>query len=245
MKRTRIFALVICALAIVCATALAQQKADPQAYALLKAAHDARQVWPANFPGFTSQVSFDDNGRAFKGSISYTPAKGVEMKVAGLDEQAGDWLREQLNSLLAHRRGGDFATRDGRHPITFGEDDKSPLGRLVCLNDSMKSCYRVRNGQTSQVNRAIGDERFTIDVLETTAVEGGKYLPRHFTVTYFDAKSGDLKRADAFTDSHVKVEGIWMPSSRRVVRAENGRVTARVIEIHDPRILAGESAARN
>ena len=205
-------------------------KADPAAYELLKEAHDARQVWPADFAGFSAELSFNDNGKITKGTLSYEQ-KGVSLNVEGLDEETKRWLLNQLNSLLSHRRGGDFAKRDGANPITFGDDDKSPIGRLVELHDGFKSSYRVRNGKVVDVTRTIGGERFTISVLETTPVENNKYLPRHFTVTYFDAKTGTLKRTESFSDTHTKVGNLWFPSERRIIRAENGVISARVIEI--------------
>lgn len=251
LQTSRLTAVLIIALA--CSAAMAQQKntmtapakADPEAYALLKSAHDARQTWPANFAGFTAEVLFNDNGKVSAGTLSYAGTTGAEMKVEGLSEEASEWLNNQLNSLLSHRRGGDFAKRDGSHPITFGVDDKSPLGRLLQLNDSMQSSYRVRNGQTVEVTRTMNGERFTITVLDTKPVEGGKYLPHNFTVTYFDAKTGQLKRLDMFTDSYEKKLGLWYPTSRRIVRAEDGKLTTRIVEIRHPKSKsASEQAAK-
>jgi hypothetical protein len=198
---------------------------------LLKEAHDARQVWPADFIGFNAEVAFNDNGKITTGKISYEQKTGVSLSIEGLEAEAKTWLTNQLNSLLSHRRGGDFDKRDGANPITFGEDDKSPTGRLVLLNDSLKSSYRVRDSKVVDVTRTIANEKFTISVLETTPVENGKYLPRHFTVTYFDAKTGLLKRTEAFSDTHTKIGNIWFPTLRRIIRAENGLVSARLIEI--------------
>lgn len=208
-------------------------KPDPAAYALLKDAHDARQVWPTDFPGFSAEVVFNDNGQLTKGKISYEQKSGVSLTIEGISPESKTWLVNQLNSLLSHRRGGDFAKRDGANPITFGEDDKSPIGRLVILNDSLKSSYRVRDNKVVDVTRTIAGERFTISVLETTSVENNKYLPRHFTVTYFDAKTGALKRTESFSDKHTKITDIWIPTERRVIRADNGVITSRVVEIHN------------
>jgi hypothetical protein len=240
-------------LAITCNAAIAQQtsatattaKADPEAYALLKSAHDARQTWPANFAGFTAEFTFNDNGKVSTGSLAYAGNTGTEIKVEGLAAEASEWLNNQFNSLLAHRRGGDFSKGDGRHAITFGVDDKSPLGRLLELHDAMQSSYRVRDGQTVEVTRTMNEERFIITVLNTQSVEGSKYLPHNFTVTYFDVKTGQLKRSDMFTDSYEKKWGVWYPTSRRIIRAENGKLTTRVIEIRNIRAkAAGEQAAK-
>lgn len=220
-------------------------KADPEAYALLKAATESRVAWPADFAGFTADIVFNDNGQTTKGTLTYSVKDGSQVKMEGLGESAMEWLDGQLTSLLTHRKGGDFAKGDGRHPLTFDKDDKSPAGRLIHLNDTLKSSYRVHDGRTTEVNRTMGNERFTISILETTTVDGGKYLPRTFFVTYFDSKTGAIKRVDAFTDAYAKKGNVWYPVSRRLLRAENGNFTTRVIEFHNPRLLSVIEQATN
>ena len=220
------------------------KKADPAAWNLLKSTRETSQNFPSNFAGVTADIVLNDDGKVTKGTLSYEASKSGELKIEGLEEETKGWLSDQAMSVIAHRRGGDFAKGDGRHPITFGDDDNSPAGRRVVLNDSMKSSYRIRNNQVVEVDRTMADSHFTITVLETTKTLEGKFLPRHFTVTYFDAKTGALKRSEAFTDEYKQVDGVWFPASRRVVRAENGKVITRVIEFHNPRIRFSEQAAR-
>jgi hypothetical protein len=223
--------------------------ADPAAYALLKEAHDRRATMGNDFPGITAAVVFTDSDRTATGRLSYSPREGLQLQVADLSEASRQWLEGQLRSILAHRRGGDFSQGDGRYPITFGGDDHSPLGRLVQLNDGLQSSYRVRDQQIVEVNRKAGDERFTITVLETTPVEAGKYLPRHFSVTYFDAETGAIRRVQQFTDRYARTGSAWYPTARRVITAEKGAFTTRLIELRDVRLLptpggAGAAADR-
>jgi hypothetical protein len=245
----------ICAIALFSISAMAQtanspspaqpQKADPAAWNMLKSARETSQTLPANFAGVTVDVVVNDNGKTTKGSITYEAGKSVEIKIEGLDEDAKGWLNDQTMSIIAHRRGGDFSKGDGRHPITFAEDDNSPAGRRVAINDQMKSHYRVRDNKVVEVDRVMGADHFIITVLETTKTPEGRNLPRHFTVTYFDAKSGAVKRTETFTDEYKLIDGVWFPVSRRMFRAENGKVIARVIEFHNPRIrFSNEEAAR-
>jgi hypothetical protein len=218
--------------------------ADPQAYALLKAAHDSRQTMPPGFPGVSGEVVFDDNGVLTKGKFTYRPGDGVELTIEGAAPEAEQWLRSSLSNALGHRRGGDFGKGDGRHPITFLPDDRSPLGRQIALNDGLQSSYRIRDKQVTEVARTMGGQRFIITVLETQTTEQGKYLPRHFTVTYFDAESGAIQEAQSFTDSHARVKGVWLPTSRRVIFASKGRITSRRFELRDLRLMPGSAASR-
>jgi Protein of unknown function (DUF3386) len=245
----------ICCLALFSISVMAQaansssttqpQKADPAAWNMLKSARETSQTLPTNFAGVTFDVVLNDNGKVAKGSINYEAGKSPEIKIEGVDEEAKGWLNDQTMSIIAHRRGGDFSKGDGRHPITFAEDDNSPAGRRIAINDQMKSHYRVRDNVVAEVDRTMGADHFIIDVLETTQTPEGKNLPRHFTVTYFDARSGAVKRAETFTDEYKLIDGVWFPASRRMFRAENGKVITRVIEFRNPRIrFNNEQAAR-
>jgi len=212
------------------------RKADPVAWNLLKSTRDTRYYFLSNFVGFTTGVVLNDNGKVAKGTLKYDVGKGSELDIEGVEEEAKGWLNETVMNILGHRRSPDFDKGDGRHPITFGEDDNSPAGRRVALNDSMKSSYRIRDNHVTEVDRTVGADHFTISIMEETPAGGGRFLPRHFTVTYFDAGTGALKRSEAFTDEYRQVDGLWFPTSRRVMRAENGKVSIRIIEFHNPRI---------
>ncbi|MDQ3813798.1 MAG: DUF3386 domain-containing protein [Armatimonadota bacterium] len=213
------------------------EKADPAAHALLKAAHDKRETFPPNFAGFTADVVFNDNGKMSTGELTYKPGSKSKVNVEGLNEETHGWLEDRLLSMLAHRQGRAFTESDGRHPITFGADDGSPLGRQLILHDALQSTYRVRNDQIMDVTRTMGDTKFTITMLENIQTESGKYLPHHFVVSYFDAKSGALQMVEQYTDSYTKIGDIWLPTARRVIIAADGKMTVRVIELRDLKLL--------
>jgi hypothetical protein len=228
----------------VCAQEAKPGAADPKAYELLKSAQSARETFPANFAGFKAELICNDNGQVATGTIDYQPASGAKLAINGLSDEAHGWLTQQINSLLLHRRSRDFAEGDGRHPLSLAPDDQSPLGRRVVLNDKLKSSYRVRDGQTTEVDRTMGD-RIVITILATTSTGKGKYLPHNFVVNTFDDKSGALNRTDMFTDEFTQAEGIWLPASRRVITAEAGKLTARIITIRNPQLHKGQEAASN
>jgi hypothetical protein len=219
-------------------------KADPAAFALLKEAHDRRDTFPAGFSGLTADVLLNDNGKEVKGALTYTSAGEVKLTLTDATKQEEEWANEELGSALAHRRKDDFAHGDGSHPLTFVQDDHSPLGRLIALNDRFKSAYRVKDGQITEVTRSMGKIRFTITVLDNKFVEDGKYLPNQFVVTYFDASSGAIQHVDLFSDGFVKVGNAWIPSSRRVVTAENGSFTTRSLALTNIHLLGSTTAAK-
>lgn len=214
-------------------------KADPDAFALLKAAHDRRCTMPTDFPGFAAEVLLNDNGIESKGTLVYrSDRREITLKMEGAEEKAVNWLRQTLTSAIMHRRSGDFTQGDGKHALTFGSPDRHPLGRKIALNDKLQSYYRVKDNQITEVTRTMGDSRFSITILENEVVEEGKYLPRHFVVSYFHAKSGALERSESFSDRHTKFEGAWLPTERRVLLAANGEVKERSYRLLNLRLLS-------
>lgn len=208
-------------------------KVDQAAYDLLKNARTASQNFPVDFAGYSADVVYNEDGKVHNGTVDYAPKAELkfEMKSLGADDYKK--LSSDLRSLITHRSAGDFSKSDGRHPITFGADDKNPIGRLVHLNDEMKSSYRIRDNQVVQVNRTMGGDLFSINILETTIVDGGKHLPRQFAVTYVDEKTKAIKRTQFFTDSFENVSGAWLPKMRRIITVENGQTNVRVIEFQN------------
>lgn len=146
-------------------------KADPAAYALLRAAHDARQVLPADFPGFEADVTYRAGAKSVTGKLKYRRGEKASLEVTGLSEDEKDWFQDQVLSFIGHRRGGDFAKGDGRNPLRFGGGPDAPaenaFGKLIELDDAIKSNYRVRDNKVIEVTRTMGDTRFTITVNST------------------------------------------------------------------------------
>lgn len=218
--------------------------ADPAAYALLKEAHDNRSTFPAGFSGLNADLILNDNGKELQGTLTYTSSGDLHLTLNGATKEEQEWARDQIGSALSHRRPDDFAHGDGSNPITFVQDDHSPLGRQVALNDALKSFYRVRDKQIIEVTRTMGDMRFTITVLENRTVDGGKYLPAQFVVTYFDSGTGSIKQVEEYTDGYARVGGAWVPSSRRVITAEHGDFTTRTISLNHVRLLGATTAVK-
>ena len=214
--------------------------ADKDAWLLLKSAHDSRQAFPENFQGFDANLAFIDNDKNVEGQLSYRAGKETKIDLKGLSKEQSEWLQDKVLSMIGHRRGGDFSKRDGRNPITFGKDEaENNFGRLLVLNDSMNSTYRVKDNKVREVTRCPGDSRFTISVIETREADPGKYLANHFAVSYRDKKTNALTAVEAFRDSYKQVDGVWLPSKRTVISITPAQTTPdiRQIILSDPKVL--------
>lgn len=227
------------------AGAASPRKADPAAYALLKAAHDSRQVMPPDFPGFRADLVFLEGDRSFQGEMIYRRQGETEVRLAGVDEASLAWVRGQILNLVGHRRGGDFAQGDGRYPLELGPDDGNPFGRLVRLHDATDSSYRVRDNRVTEVTRTMQGSRFTISVIETIDADDGKYLANHFMVSYRDAKTGVLQKVEGYRDGYAKVGGVWLPTGRIVIDiADETTPVVRSLKLRKVEHLAAAAATK-
>lgn len=210
--------------------------ADKDAAELLSAAQNMRETWPTSFPGFTARVHVEQDSKVGDGTISVSSEGRVD--VALDDADLKKLVASTLGSLVSHR----MAAEPSHENPSLGPTDTHPQGRAILLNDAGKSLYRIRDNQILQVNRSMGPIRFTIDILRNRIVEGGKYLPAFFTVTYRDATTGALQRTETFEESYARIGGMYLPSSRRVVSASPSATSITTITLTDHRILSNAAS---
>jgi hypothetical protein len=179
----------------------------PTAAELLQKARDARAVWE-NFPGFKAEVEARIDGKVEHGTIS-VDNEGTTA-VSFNDDKIKSWAEQQAGSLVQHRLPSGFGEEK---PEYADEDTNHPLGRLVKIGDAgFGSVYRIRDNQVTEVNRTAGPMKFTISVLESEKNSDGKYLPRVFSITNWDGKSGDIKSSSAVINTWTQVGKFDLPA---------------------------------
>jgi hypothetical protein len=188
-------------------------KEDPEASKLLAEARAARAGW-TNFPGFTADMEVNIDGKVYKASVT-VDAKG-KLQIADLDKTAEPWVKRTMASLVSHRLGD---TASMQTPCAFADQEANhPQGRLVnVLNDEMHSSYRIKDQQIMVVNRMMGESKFSITMLENRKNEEGKYLPTTFVVHYWDAKTGQLTKAESNLQTWTRVGGFDLPTVVKVI----------------------------
>lgn len=218
---------------------LERKGADAAAVDLFEQALAARAAWK-DFPGFSAAIQGNLDGRSFEGKVAID-AKG---KVAFSDsdssqeESVAPWVQEQLESIVLHRLARPSGKAERHRPVLrFGESkDDHPLGRLLIFDGGkFASSYRVKDKQIMVVNRHIGDENMTITVLDNDRNPEGLFLPRSYTVQYWDAATGELKRTETVQDRWQRV-GSWdLPARHTVLTATPAGVSVRSFTItnHD------------
>lgn len=187
---------------------LESKGADAKAVQLFQEAIDARAAW-TKFPGFTADVHANADGRVWKGSVKIT-AKG-EVSLSENDEVVTPWVQEQFESMALHRIAGP---RKGEPVLRFADQTLDhPLGRLLTFEGgAMASSYRVKDRQIMVVNRAMGKVNMTITILENELNADKKFLPRSYTVQYWNASSGELQRTESIQNRWTRVGELDLPT---------------------------------
>lgn len=216
--------------AAVANTTAAAPKPDPEAVRLLHEAHVARANYPAGFPGFTADAVFSANGRTARGKI--TVDRDFNITYALGDRDLENTLRPSFGSLIMHRRGGSEGEAP-KYPATWRDDETHPLGRAINLNDKYGSFYRVRDRQILQVNRSMGKQRFTTNVLENEETKHG-FLPRSWTVAYYENDTNAMTRVSTTRVTWTWKGDLFLPATLDTVVAhgEGTDVTRLVLSNH-------------
>jgi hypothetical protein len=212
--------------------------ADPQAVARFEEALAARAQWKG-FSGFRAKISGQVDGRSFDGTVTIDANGNVELKT--YEKVVERWVKEQLESLAMHRGAGESEpSADRPKPVLwFGEErEDHPLGRLLIFDSGrFASSYRVKDKQILVVNRLMGKQNLTITVLDNERNQEGRFLPRSYTVQYWDAATGALRRMETVQERWQRV-GAWdLPNSHTVTLASDSGLAVRNFSLTEHQLL--------
>ncbi|HWB09040.1 MAG TPA: DUF3386 family protein [Pirellulales bacterium] len=206
---------------------LASTQADGKAVELFEDAIAARAQW-RSFPGFRAKIAGSVDGRPFAGDVKVAADGSVQL--TSDDEATHDWVEGQLASIAMHRAASTRPAAE-RPRLRFGDaDEHHPLGRLLIFDGGQfASSYRVKDRQITVVNRAMGRENMTITVLDNERTADGHFLPRSYTVHYWDDASGRLVRSEAIEDRWHRVGSFDLPAGHTVTASSDSGQAVRNI----------------
>ena len=190
---------------------------------LLREAEARTYRFPPDFAGFEARLEWTDSDGSGEAGVAARP--GAEHPVV-LEGAAPGWVERELRSIVGHRTATPYDQGDGARPKRIAVEQGGVSGTTVELDDELDSSYVVDDGLISLVTRSMHGARFTIVVQTRTPAHGGTFLPSAFSVVYRD-EDGRLSSAEAYTDEYVSLDGVLVPSSRTVVRADENGITAR------------------
>lgn len=210
---------------------------DPAAHELLRSAHRTSYRFPDQFSGFAATAAYSRDDSSAVGSVEVRGPRDIDVAI-DVDVRESDWIRQELGSMAGHRWPTSYEAGDGRWSVTLGPDEQYPLGRLVEMHDDpFDSSYRILHQRIGQVNRRMGDTRFSITIQSHVEVANDQTLPCTFTVTFWDQGLDRMTRSSIYTDRYVAVDGIFLPGSRRVVSMDDEGPTARELTLTSHRLL--------
>jgi Protein of unknown function (DUF3386) len=189
-------------------------RVDAAAVAMFERAIAARAQWP-EFKGFTARASIYVDGRNNDGIVSVKPDGDVSFggEPAIEDEAACDWLRDQLHSMVIHRVPSSGLR--AKPVLSFADtDEKHPLGRLLTFHGGrFASSYRIRDDEITVVNRALGKENMSLQMLDSERNADGKVLPRAYQVQYRDATTGSILRVETVRQTWQRIGTLDLPAT--------------------------------
>lgn len=197
----------------------------------------ARAQWH-DFPGFTAKITGSIAGRSFSGNVKISADGTVALTTD--DDATREWLDEQLGSIAMHRAASNRQTSGQRPRLWFGDDenDDHPLGRLLVFEGgSFASSYRVKDRQITVVNRAMGRQNMTITVLGNERTSEDTFLPRSYTVHYWDDATGRLTRSEAVEDRWTRIGKFDLPQSHTVTAASDAGQNVRSFTLSEHVLL--------
>ena len=215
---------------------------DARAHELLRAAHDAAYRLPPGFGGFAARIVYEYDGGRAEGTVRVAGPRAIEPEI-DVDDEARGWLTREIASMAGHRWHLPYEDADGKHMLDLRPEDDSLLGQfIVVANDRLDSSYRVQSAEISQVNRTMGQMRFSIQIQERLAAPDGRTLPSHFTVFYWSTADGRLTRTDVYRDEYVAVDEVYLPFARRIITADDAGISARCLTFTGHRLLEAGDA---
>ena len=213
---------------------LVRNGGEPEAVALFQKAIAARAAWKS-FPGFSANVEGTVDGRFFTGKARIDEEGTVELKLD--EETATEWVENQLGSIVLHRMA---SSNDGPPPVLrFADQDYAhPLGRLLTfVGGNFASSYRIKDNQIMVVNRNIGNQNFTITVLDNIKNQENQFLPRSYVVRYWDAKTGTLQRTQTVLNQWKRVGPLDLPAKLVQISSSASGLTVRNLELSGHKLL--------
>ena len=204
--------------------------ATTTADALLREAHERGYRFPVTFHGFTAQIDWETPAGTGEGTVEVRLGEESPVETSELD----DWANGQLRSLIAHRSPRPYEEGDGAIEKRVTDDDHA-LGSRIELDDAMESSYVVSDGQIAAVTRT----RTARGSRSSSRAESPQATARPFrrpSASPSGTATGALKASEAYTDTYTELDGVLVPATRTVVRADGDGLSVRRL------VLSGHAA---
>lgn len=190
-----------------------------------RSAYENRYTWDLNFPGYTADVSYVEDGQTITGQVRV----GADLKaeVTGVeDEAAQKAIHGQMWETAIHRIRREFEDTHGNNTFEYGQTLEDGSVEIRMGGKAEGDAYQIRNNEVSMVHRHIHGVVVTIHTFSSHKTGEG-YLSHRYDSVYHDPKTGEQKGGKSlFEDSYTGVGGYQILSSRRIETEQDGETSS-------------------
>ena len=212
---------------------LDHSRVDADAVATFERAIATRAKW-TDFKGFTTQAAAYIDGRRSEGVIAVKADGNVSFDDSKIEDTAArEWIRDQLHSIVIHRVPSSGI--QSKPLLNFTDQDTAhPLGRLLTFHGGrFASTYRIRDDEITVVNRSLGKENMSLQMLETERNAEQQILSRAYQVQYRDAATGAITRVEFFQTRWHRIGKFDLPESLTQSISAAGGVSIRSLKLRE------------
>ena len=206
---------------------------DADAVATFERAIASRAKW-TDFKGFTAQAAAYVDGRRSEGMIAVKADGDISFDDSKIEDTAArEWIRDQLHSIVIHRVPSSGI--QSKPLLNFADQDTAhPFGRLLTFHGGrFASTYRIRDDEITVVNRSLGKENMSLQMLETERNAEQQILPRAYQVQYRDAATGAITRVESFQTRWHRIGKFDLPESLTQSTSAAGGVSTRSLKLRE------------
>src|SRR5438876_9152869 len=137
-------------------------KDDPEARELLRQAFERTARWPADFKGFTADLTINVDGKETGGTVTVKSAQDVVVSLP--DPELQKWATNTIGMIAVHRGPRTFDQSDGKSVLTLEPESSHPLVQTISINDMLACYYRIKDESIIQINLNMDPMNFIINL---------------------------------------------------------------------------------
>jgi Protein of unknown function (DUF3386) len=192
---------------------------------LFQAAYENRYTWDTQFPGYSADITYTQDGKVFTGQVRVTSDLKAEVLNVE-DEEAQKAIHGQLWETAIHRVRRSFEDTHSKNTFSYGNTDETGAVEILMGGKAEGDYYKLRNNEVCLVHRHIHGVVVTINTFSSQNTGEG-YLSHRYDSVYHDPQTNTQKGGKSlFEDTYEKIGAYWILNHRVIqTETENGGVT--------------------
>jgi hypothetical protein len=199
---------------------------------LFQAAYENRYTWDPQFPGYSADITYTQDGKVFTGQVHVTSDLKAEVLNVE-DEEAQKAIHGQLWETSIHRVRRSFEDTHSKNTFSYGNTDATGAVEILMGGKAEGDYYKLRNNEVCLVHRHIHGVVVTINTFSSQNTGEG-YLSHRYDSVYHDPQTNAQKGGKSlFEDTYAKIGAYWILDHRAIqTEAENGTATQDFVFSH-------------